>query len=117
VDLVQVDHVGLQAAQRAFAGREDVRRRQAAFARTQGMPREGPATLVASTIFCARRGARQPVAQDGLGGAEGLRARRHRIHLRRVEELMPRATARSRIAWESGSFTCSPKVMVPRQMG
>jgi hypothetical protein len=32
-------------------------------------------------------------------------------------KLMPRSTARSRMACASRSFTCSPKVMVPRQMG
>lgn len=29
----------------------------------------------------------------------------------------PRSTARSRMAWALASSTCSPKVMVPRQMG
>ncbi|MNT99396.1 hypothetical protein D3C72_2422290 [compost metagenome] len=29
----------------------------------------------------------------------------------------PPASERARMSWESDSLTCSPKVMVPRQMG
>jgi hypothetical protein len=32
-------------------------------------------------------------------------------------KLTPRSSERSRMAWEVFSSTCSPKVMVPRQMG
>src|SRR5688572_13492664 len=32
-------------------------------------------------------------------------------------KLMPCSSERSRMAWELASSTCSPKVMVPRQMG
>ena len=32
-------------------------------------------------------------------------------------KLTPRTSERSRMAWASASLTCSPKVMVPRQMG
>lgn len=52
VNLVQVDHIGSQAAQAAVAGIQNFSAGQPDWSpRIHGMPRDGPATLVASTTF------------------------------------------------------------------
>ena len=86
--------------------------------RIQGMPRAGPATLVATTSFSRAPGcfANQlpmmvSVAPQvsALAGTEYISAA--------SMKLTPRSSERSRMAWALASLTCSPKVMVPRQMG
>jgi hypothetical protein len=44
----------------------------------------------------------KPVADDGLGGAEGFGARRHRIHLGRVDEVDAALQRAVRMAWATG---------------
>jgi hypothetical protein len=118
VDLVQVDHIRLQRLQRLPRTRPRCRPpscpapRAPRACRATGRPPWWPAP-----VFARARGAGQPVADDGLGGAEGFGAGGHRVHLGRVQKLTPRSSERSRMAWASASSTCSPKVMVPRQMG
>ena len=82
------------------------------------MPHDGPATLLASTIFWRMPGralSQWPMKvsvapQVGALGGTGYISAVSR-------KLMPRSMARSMMACEVGSSTCSPKVMVPRQMG
>lgn len=86
--------------------------------RIHGMPREGPAIFVASTT-CARA--------DGLFSnqlpmifsvALKVSARAGTEYISAVSmKLTPRSSALSRMLCAMDSSTCSPKVMVPRQMG
>ena len=87
-------------------------------ARIQGMPREGPATLVASTMPARRpgRAASQRPRMASVAPQVAARAGTGYISAASMK-FTPRAMARSRMAWASASATCSPKVMVPRQMG
>ncbi len=86
--------------------------------RTQGMPREGPATLVASTSLPRAPGFLANQLPMMVSVAPKVSARVGTEYISAVSmKLMPRSSERSRMAWAVGSSTCSPKVMVPRQMG
>jgi len=82
------------------------------------MPRAGPATLVASTTFWRAPGflANQLPMMDSVAPQVSALAGTEYISAVSMK-LMPRSRARSRMAWATASWTCSPKVMVPRQMG
>ncbi len=86
--------------------------------RTHGMPRDGPATLVAMTS-CPRRPGRAASQRPMMASvAPQVSRRAGTAYISAVSmKFTPRSTARSRMAWAVGSSTCSPKVMVPRQMG
>ena len=78
--------IGLQPSQAVVARLHDVvaRVRSALPSRTHGMPRDGPATLVASTTFSRTPGrAANQLPMMRFGGAVGLGARRHRRTSRR----------------------------------
>ena len=86
--------------------------------RSQGMSRAGPATLVARVTRWRMPGrwrSQRPMkvsvapAVAALGGTGYISAVSRKV--------TPRSTARSSMACASASPTCSPKVMVPRQMG
>jgi len=86
--------------------------------RTQGMPREGPATLVASTSFWRAPGFLANQLPMMVSVAPKVSARAGTEYISAVSmKLTPRASEWLRMAWESASLTCSPNVMVPRQMG
>ena len=70
--------------------------------RTQGMPREGPATLVASTSFSRMPGclANQLPMMVSVAPKVSLRAGTEYISAVSMK-LMPRSSARSRMAWAS----------------
>jgi len=89
VDLIQVDVVGLQAAQAVLAGRDDVVRREvlAAVADPGGAARGAGDLGGQHQAFACARTAGEPVAEDALGGAVGLGTCGHRIHLGRVDEV------------------------------
>ena len=115
VDLVEVDDVGLQPAQaepRSLATMSPVKvgPDPAHAARQAGRLGSQHHALAHA------RAAGEPAADDGLGGARSRRAG-HRVHLGRVDEVdaAPGAVQGWRGPWPSS--TCSPKVMVPRQMG
>ncbi|MDT4810276.1 hypothetical protein FQZ97_431850 [compost metagenome] len=86
--------------------------------RTQGMPREGPATLVASVIFWRVPGlaANQFPMMVSVAPQVSLLAGTAYISAVSMKST-PRSSERFRTAWAVGSSTCSPKVMVPRQIG
>ena len=89
VDLVEVDDIGLQPLQAGVAGLRDLGRREvgAAVAHPVHVAR-GSGHLGRQHDALAHSGAaREPVADDGLGGAVGLAPRRHRVHLGRVDEV------------------------------
>ena len=72
-------------------------------ARTQGMPREGPATLVASTILPRTPGRAASQRPMIVSVAPKVSARGGTEYISAVSmKLMPRSSARSRIAWASG---------------
>ena len=90
VDLVKVNHVGLQAFERGVARLDDVRRGQAIGAAI--------ADPVHATGWAGQLGGQyqflpgsgvlgEPVADDGLGRAIGLGAGGHGVHLGRVDEV------------------------------
>jgi hypothetical protein len=87
-------------------------------ARIQGMPREGPATLVASTTFWRTPGFFANQLPMMVSVAPQVSARAGTAYISAVSmKLTPRSSERFRIAWALASSTCSPKVMVPRQIG
>ena len=117
VDLAEVDHIGLQAAQAAFARGNDVRRCHAlAFAHP------GHATRRASHLGGQHQLWRAPGSWQNqlpmmVSVAPKSRPVRAPNTSGRVDEV---DAARQRVAEdgvESASLTCSPNVMVPRQMG
>ena len=82
------------------------------------MPREGPATLVASTTFWRAPGFLANQLPMMVSVAPQVSARAGTAYISAVSmKLTPRSSERSRMAWALASSTCSPKVMVPRQMG
>jgi len=86
--------------------------------RIQGMPREGPATLVASTSFWRAPGFFSNQLPMMVSVAPQVSARAGTAYISAVSmKLMPASSERLRMVWASASWTCSPKVMVPRQMG
>ncbi len=88
VDLVEVDHVGAQAPERAFARGQDVGPGQALAFADPGHAARGAGDLGGQHDALAQtRVGGQPVADDGFGGAERFLARRHRVHLGRVDEV------------------------------
>ena len=88
VDLVEVDHIGLQAAQAGVAGGHDVRRRHAlALTHPRHAARWAGHLAGQHHLVAQPRVGLEPVADDGLGGAIGFGAGGHRIHLRRVPEI------------------------------
>jgi hypothetical protein len=119
VDLVQVDHIGLQPAQAGVARGHDVGRRHATAGAHPGHAARRARDLGGQHHLLARaRVFRKPVADDGLGGATGLGLRAGTAYISAVSmKLTPRSSERFRMAWALASSTCSPKVMVPRQMG
>ena len=86
--------------------------------RTHGMPRDGPATLDAKTT-CARLPgffANQcPMMVSVAPQVSALVGTEYTSAV--SQKWTPRASARSMMACEVASSTCSPKVMVPKQMG
>ena len=87
-------------------------------ARIQGMPRDGPATLVASTTFCRAPGFFANQLPMMVSVAPQVSARAGTAYISAVStKLTPRSSERLRMACEVASSTCSPKVIVPRQMG
>ena len=88
VQLVEVDDVRLQAAQAGFAGADDVGGVEAAVGADPRHRARRPGDLAGEHDLVAHaRIAREPGAENGLGGAAGFRARRHRIHLGGVDEV------------------------------
>ena len=86
--------------------------------RTQGMPREGPATLVASTNFCRTPGCLANQLPKIVSVEPQVSALAGTEYISAVsKKFTPRARDLSKIACESASLTCSPKVIVPKQMG
>jgi hypothetical protein len=87
VNLVQVDHIRAQPPERCVARRNDVGPRHARPLADPGHAARRAGHLGGQHGFlpCTGRGCK-PVADDGLGGAAGFGARRHRIHLGRVDE-------------------------------
>jgi len=82
------------------------------------MPRDGPHTLVAITTFWRAPGvlcSHWPMIFSVVWKVSGLGGTAYSSAVSR--KLMPRARAWFRMAWLAGVSTCSPKVMVPRQMG
>ncbi|MCY1547897.1 hypothetical protein D9M68_839780 [compost metagenome] len=86
MDLIQVDDVGLQAAQAAFAGLD-----HAGLAHLGAQPGHaaGRACYLGGQheFFARARSLGEPVAENGLGGAAGFGPGGHRIHFRRVKEV------------------------------
>ena len=111
VDLVEVDHIGLQATQAAFARGNDVRRCHAlAFAHPGHATRRashlgGQHQLLAGTGVLGK-----PVADDGFCRAKSLGPCGHRIHLGRVDEV---DAARQRVA-EDGVGICLVDLLAKR---
>jgi len=86
--------------------------------RTQGMPRDGPATLVATTSFWRAPGFLANQLPMMVSVAPKVSALAGTAYISAVSmKFTPRASDWLRMACESASLTCSPKVMVPRQMG
>ena len=86
--------------------------------RTQGMPREGPATLLASTTCWRLPGLALNQLPMMVSVAPKVSARAGTAYISAVsQKYTPRSSERLKIACASASFTCSPNVMVPRQMG
>jgi hypothetical protein len=86
--------------------------------RTHAMPRDGPATLVASTIRSRMPGRLASQLPMMVSVAPKVSARAGTEYISAVSrKFTPRSTERSRMACDVASSTCSPKVMVPRQMG
>src|SRR3569832_1080930 len=86
--------------------------------RTHGMPRDGPATFVASTIFCRMPGFRSSQRPMIVSVAPYVSLRAGTAYISAVSmKLMPRSTAWLRMPCADASSTCSPKVIVPRQIG
>ena len=86
--------------------------------RIQGMPRAGPATLVATTSWSRAPGRRANQLPMMVSVAPKVSARAGTEYISAASrKLTPRSRERSRIEWAVASSTCSPKVMVPRQTG
>ncbi|MNV63628.1 hypothetical protein D3C71_1562320 [compost metagenome] len=86
--------------------------------RTQGMPRDGPATLVATTSFWRAPGFLANQLPMMVSVAPKVSALAGTAYISAVSmKFTPRASDWLRMSCESASLTCSPKVMVPRQMG
>ena len=88
VDLVEVDHIGLQAAQAAVAGGQDVLPGQARAFADPGHATGRARHLGRQHQFFAGTGVlSEPVANKGFGRATGVGRSRHGIHLGRVNEV------------------------------
>ena len=88
------------------------------FGRTQGMPREGPATLLASVSFSRTPGRDLNQRPMMVSVAPKVASRAGTAYISAVsKKSTPRSTALSMMRWAWASSTCSPNVMVPRQMG
>jgi hypothetical protein len=88
VDLVEVDHIGLQPAQAAFARGNDVRGGHALVLAHPGHAAGRPRHLGGQhQLFAGAWILLEPVADDGFGRAAGLGLGRHRVHLRGVDEI------------------------------
>ena len=86
--------------------------------RTHAIPRDGPATLVASTSFCRTPGCLVNQFPKIVSVAPKVSALVGTEYISDVsKKFTPRSRERSRIACESASLTCSPKVIVPKQIG
>ena len=86
--------------------------------RIQGMPRDGPATLVARTNFSRAPGFLANQLPMKVSVAPQVSAEAGTAYISAVSmKLMPASNERSKMACESVSLTCWPKVMVPRQIG
>ena len=90
MDLVEIDHVGLQPAQAGLAGAHDVVRCQTlAFADPGHAARWAGHLARQHHALAYARPAGEPAPQNGLGGAIGFCTRRHGVHLGRVEKVHP----------------------------
>jgi hypothetical protein len=86
--------------------------------RTHGMPRDGPATLEASTSFWRTPGFLANQWPMMVSVAPNVSARAGTAYISAVSmKFTPRSSERLRMSCDCASLTCSPKVMVPRQMG
>ena len=82
------------------------------------MPLEGPATLVASTTFWRVPGLLENQLPRILSVDPQVSALAGTEYISAVsKKFTPNSKERSKIEWASFSATCSPKVMVPKQMG
>jgi hypothetical protein len=89
VDLVEIDHVGAQPLQAVVAGLDDLGSGQVGTAVAHPVHvARWPGDLGREHHLGAHAGpAREPAAEDALGRAVGLAPHRHRVHLRRVDEV------------------------------
>jgi hypothetical protein len=89
VNLVEVNHIGLQPGQTAIARGQDVGSRQIALAAPNpGHAARGTRHLGRNHQLLAQPRARgQPVAHDDFGGVECLGSGWHGIHLGRVQKI------------------------------
>jgi len=89
MELIQIEVVGLQSPQAAFEGFPDVLPAEtgAAAANVIDPALAGPGDLAGQDDPFPHATGLQPVADDGLGGAIGLRPWRNAVQLRRVEEI------------------------------
>jgi hypothetical protein len=88
VDLVEVDHLGLQALKTGVAGANNVIRRQARAFTNPGHAARGAGHLAGQRDLIAHAGAGlEPAADDGFRRTTGGLAGRHGIHLGRIEEI------------------------------
>src|SRR5690606_22104238 len=85
VDLVEVDAVGGEAPEAALDGLAHARGVDAATAAHPGTA--AARDLAGEDHLIAPAGLREPAADDLLGPAIGLGRGRHRVHLRRVDEV------------------------------
>ena len=89
VNLVEVNHISVQALEAVVAGADDVRRGQiSAAAANPGHAARRTCHFGRQNQFAAcRRIFCKPVAQDGFRGAKGRGSWRHRIHFCRIQKI------------------------------
>jgi len=86
--------------------------------RIHGMPRDGPATLVASTTLPRRLASLANQLPRIVSVAPQVSARAGTEYISAASrKWIPRSIERSRMLCAVASSTCSPNVIVPRQMG
>ena len=85
---------------------------------THGIPRAGPATLVATNQCWRAEGCFSNQLPSMVSVAPKVSARAGTEYISAASiKLMPRSCAQSRMLCAAAWLTCSPNVMVPRQMG
>ena len=87
VNLIQIDVIGLQAFQRAFARIDDVGFVNRSCAVANPITPTGPGDFGAQHHLFAIAGNSQPLAQDDLGAQPRFGLRWHRIHLGGVNKI------------------------------